>query len=180
MGWWEGRGGWSGSPAAAAAASPAGAAATARPHPAASSGGEAARNKPPRHASSNDSDQSPKSRSTERFVKMCLAKVTRCLRVSSWWSSPGSGSRSAALWTRLMRLITSYLPPRQHPPTADVRRSCCCCCCWWWVYGSTYCYKRHHFTISVQQLHVKTLKTAPVWPARGARDTYTPVSNIFF
>lgn len=41
------------------------------------------------------------------------------------------------------RLITSYVPAR-HPPTADGRQSR------WWEYRSTFCYKRHLFTISQQ------------------------------
>lgn len=43
------------------------------------------------------------------------------------------------------RLITSYVPAR-HPPTADGRQSR------WWEYRSTFCYKRHLFTISVSPL----------------------------
>lgn len=136
-GWWVG--GDTSSPAASpSAAAAAAAASTAGPLPASSS--SASWQKPPRHDSSNttatepldggstDASQKAAGIQAYRAVVIQLSCPPVCLSLPSGWD-----------WSFY---ITSYLPPRQHPATADGRLRYWCCWWWWWcwcwwVYGST-------------------------------------------
>lgn len=94
-------------------------------------------------------------RASER-AGMQLCDGWLLVQPSSWMSAP--------LWSGLERCITSYLPPRQHPPTADGRQSHGRRrrhCCFWELHDAgqrvgvhrndffflpfSFCYKRRHF-----------------------------------